>query len=531
MPRRAVLVLGTVMLALAACAAPQAEPAPSADEHPTVAHAPAAASEPIHLVILHTNDVHGQVLPRKAVWIDKDNPPLAGGLPRIAARIAEERAAEPDAFLVDAGDWFQGTPEGIVEGGVPFTAAFASAGFDAMCVGNHEFDRGLEHLGGLVRTARVPAILANVRTADGKRLAWAEPWLIVTRCGVRIAFVGLLTTSTPEITHPDARSLAFAQPAEELERVRREIGDRADLIVPVGHISVDESRRLAKAAPDLPLIVSGHSHTYLKEGVREGDTLIVQTGSKGSALGRVDLWFDPATHRVVKSEARVENLLDEPAAQWRSASIETACAALVEHASAELREVVGELEAPLVRHMETGSSAPGNWVADAMKKRMGADVALHNKGGTRSDLSAGPVTRRDLFELLPFDNNIVAMTLTGEQLLSLVRRTIENTEHKGCDYSGMLVVIERDANGAQHLTAVKVGGEPVDPARDYRVATNSFLADGGDGLIELRNGRDRREDPILMRDLMEEEFRDAPAHRAKPSDERRVMIAEHEGQR
>ena len=109
-----------------------------------------------------------------------------------------------------------------------------------------------------------------------------------------------------------------------MARSGREILADADLIVPVGHISVDESRRLAQAAPDLPLIVSGHSHTYLKEGVREGNTLIVQTGSKGSALGRVDLWLDPATRRVVKSEARVVNLLEEPAPKWRSLAIEAA---------------------------------------------------------------------------------------------------------------------------------------------------------------------------------------------------------------
>src|SRR6185436_2061596 len=94
-------------------------------------------AEPIHLVFLHTNDIHGQVLSRKATWLSKEQPPDIGGLVRLAAKIAELRAAEPGAILVDAGDWYQGTPEGALEHGMPFAQALGQLGFDAMCLGNH----------------------------------------------------------------------------------------------------------------------------------------------------------------------------------------------------------------------------------------------------------------------------------------------------------------------------------------------------------------------------------------------------------
>lgn len=470
-----------------------------------------AARAPIHIVLLHTNDIHGQVLTRKATWLSKDAPPEIGGLPRLAAEIARQRAAEPQALLVDAGDWYQGTPEGSIERGLPFVQLLAQLGFDAMCVGNHEFDHGVANVERLVRGAHVPAILANVREQQsGARIPWASPWLIVERAGVRIAFVGLLTTSTPEITSLELRAYDFATAADELQRVRKEIGARADLIVPVGHISVEEARELARRDPQLRLIVSGHSHTYLKQGVMEGDCLIVQSGSKASALGRVDLWLDPQTFAPQRCEARLIDLLAEApqagAAEEKPAGIRAGCDTLARRASESLAVVVGELVDPLERAEAQGCSAPGSWIADALRKRMKADVGVHNRGGTRCDLPAGPITRRQLFELLPFDNYVVAVDLSGAQLLSLVRRAVEGTKHLGLDFSGLTLFVRRQADGALHLDRLEIGGKALDPKASYRVATNSFLADGGDGAVEFQAGSGHSEDPAMLRDVMEQTF-------------------------
>src|SRR5207253_298996 len=121
---------------------------------------------------------------------------------------------------------------------------------------------------------------------------WVPPYRIVEKGGVRVALVGLLTTITPEITHPDALELDFADPERELALVAKELTaseQRVDWILPVTHLGVETDKKLARSRPDLPLIVGGHSHTLLKEGVREGNTLIVQTGTKASVVGRVEL--------------------------------------------------------------------------------------------------------------------------------------------------------------------------------------------------------------------------------------------------
>ncbi len=496
--------------------APASAPPSSADAPPTpaaAAQAPAPAADRIHFVVLHTNDVHGQVLPRKATWLKRADPPLVGGQARVAACIQrEKRAAEAagaHVLVLDGGDCYQGTPEGVIDGGLPFLRAMTATGYDAVCVGNHELDFGVPHLTTLLRESKLPSVLANVRErSTNARVAWSPPWRIVERAGLRIALVGLLATETPDITHPDARALVFVDPAAALVEARAEIGARADWILPVTHLGVDDDRLVARAHPDLPLVVGGHSHTFLKEGVREGSTLIVQTGAKASAVGRVDLWFDARTKTVVESRARLIDLDEEPAAADRVALVDEICDALARRSAARMDEVVGELAAPLTRSKDQlASSSAGNFMADMLRRYGVADVGVMNRGGIRTDLDAGPITRRHAFELCPFENNVTVLTLTGVEVLDMFAKSVEGTAHSGLEVSGVVVQAALDAGGTRKLLGVLVGGVPVDPTKDYRVALNSFLADGGDAYVAKHPpGPKRKDDPILMRELIEETF-------------------------
>lgn len=488
-----------------------------------------ASPERLHFVVLHTNDVHGQVLPRKATWLKRENPPMVGGLARIAARVQREKREAEKAgahvLVLDGGDCYQGTPEGVIDGGLPFLRAMTAVGYDAVCVGNHEFDFGVPHLVTLLRESKLPSVLANVlERATNVRVAWTPPWRIVERAGIRIALVGLVAPETPEITHPDAGAFVFVDPAVALVDARAEIGKRADWILPVTHLGVDDDRAVARAHPDLPLVVGGHSHTFLKEGVREGTTLIVQTGSKASALGRVDLWIDVRTKQVVESRARLIDLDEEPAAEDRVAVVEQICAELAKKSAARMDEVVGELGGALTRSKDPlKSSSAGNFMADALRKFAVADVGVMNRGGIRTDLDAGPITRRHAFELCPFENNVTVLTLTGAELFEMITKSVEGTAHSGLEVSGIVIEAAVDAQGARTLRGLQVGGAPYDPKKDYRVAMNSFLADGGDAYVpKYEPGAKRKDDPLLMRDLIEQTFRDAKVY--APNGENRYVV-------
>ena len=484
-----------------------------------------AEPDPLHVVLLHTNDVHGQVQPRAATWLDRDDPPGIGGLPRIAAYVTSVRQeAEADGagvLLVDGGDWFQGTPEGLIEKGQAYLHAVSKVGYDAMAVGNHEFDHGVEPLARMIAGFELPALSANVYLEEGgERVPWCRPWRVVEVAGVRVGIVGLVTPTTPSITHRDASALHFQDPGEALAAARAELGDGVDWVLPITHLGVQGDRRLAKAHPDLPVVVGGHSHTYLKDGVRQGETLILQSGSKGSAVGRLDLWFDAETRELERTSYRLVDLLDEPAPGTRNEELEEICETLVRESEAAMGEVVGELLEPLERNFRrTHSSPAGNFITDLIRARLEADVAVQNRGGIRCDLPQGPVTRRSLFELQPFGNHLVLLELSGADLLALVRASVEGTAHTGLEVSGMTVLWREDEDSGYALVGLEVAGEPVDAERTYRLATNNFLAGGGDGYDLLEEQRVVREDPLLLRELLEAHFR-AERKVALPKDDR-----------
>jgi len=376
-----------------------------------------------------------------------------------------------------------------------------------MCVGNHDLDHGIEHLEGLLDEVALPTVLANVWHGN-ERVDWGPPCRIIEVAGIRVGVVGLLTPTTPEISHEDTRILRFEDPAATLTRVRAEVEADVDWILPLTHLGVPDDLALARAHPDLPVIVGGHSHTYLKEGAFEGDVLVSHVGSTARTVGRLDLYFDGRTRELLELKHGVVDLLETPQPQHRNATVEELCAALVEESEREMAVVVGRLEAPLERNLGRYRSSPaGNLVTDVMRARLGADVAIQNRGGIRRDLAAGLVTRRNLFEILPFGNHLVAMTLSGAELEACVQAAIEGTAHTGLEFSGLVAEVAVEAGGNGRLVGLLVGGEPLDANRDYRVVTNSFLASGGDAYPSLGDGRDRREDPAPIRAALEEYFR------------------------
>ena len=477
----------------------------------------AQAPERLHLVVLHTNDVHGQVQTRKATWIDKQNPPQVGGLPRLAAyvhRAREESAKRGDGLLVvDSGDWYQGTPEGLVDGGVGFVGALAQVGYDACAIGNHEFDRGLENLKLLLRDSGIPSVCANLtERSSGKPVEWTRPWRIANVHGhdaagdwtLAVGLVGLLTTTTPVITHPDAGTLVFGDPSAALSSAQKELAGKAEWILPLSHLGLETDRGLARAHPELQLIVGGHSHTYLAEGVREGPTCIVQTGSKASSIGRVDVWFERATKKCVEVRASVVDLREEPAEADRNAEVERRCAALVQRSDEPMREVIGELAAPLVRTKDAlKSSSAGNFLADIVREHTGADIGLMNRGGIRCDVEAGPFTRRQIFELSPFDNRISVLELPGADLTEMLRRSVEDMAHSGLEVSGLTVEAGMGADGKRRFGGIRIGGKPVEAAAKYKVAMNSFLADGGDVYLDKQKDYARKDEALFVRELVE----------------------------
>ncbi len=433
------------------------------------------------ITILHFNDYHGNAL------VPEDEGDL-GGLARIAATIDRIRAANAadgtTTLVLIAGDMLQGTPLATVFRGEVDFVALNAIGIDALALGNHEFDFGMPNLHRLIDMAEFPVLSANIRhRVDGTA---AFPGTLRIPVGdEEVVIVALTTPETSITTKPsNVANLTFEDPVEVATTLGRRITHSRDrLMVALTHLGYEQDLALAEAVPDIDVVVGGHSHTRLDEARRAGNAIVVQAGSKGQWVGRLDL--DVEDGQVRSYEYRLIPMDASAPEDPQVAAIVAGYAAQLDEA---MKKIVGHTSVFLdgerehVRAMETNL---GNAITDAMRLVSGAPIALHNGGGIRASIDAGDITLADILQVLPFGNEVATVELTGAQLREILQRSIsEPRPHGGfLQVSGIKLVAEGD-----QLVEVTVDGAPLDDARTYLVTTNAFLMEGGDGYETFTRG-------------------------------------------
>jgi len=440
------------------------------------------------LTILHINDFHGRVFPITDKPADRMRP--MGGAAYLAAMIEAEKTRNPrGVILLSAGDMFQGTTISQMFQGRPVLEMMNGLHFDAMTLGNHEFDWGRTALAGIIKGAAFPVLSANIVDRTGNYLSGVRPYILLERKGVKIAVIGLTTPETPYATKAEnVRGLTFLDPARVLPGLLTEVRRKgATLIVLLTHLGLDEDTRLAAAVEGIDVIVGGHSHTVVTDPVTVGRTIIVQAGFYGLYLGVLELTVDEKTGTIEaatkKGELKVVSAGPKDPFDERIARTANGYR---EKTSAIFRRVVGETRVALTRHAD-GESLLGDVIADAMRESVNAEVAIQNSGAIRADIPAGRITMEQVSTVLPFDDMLVAMDLSGAALLGLLEKSIGRD--KGMlQVSGLEVRYEVASPGEKRVKEVRVGGAPLDASRMYRVVTNDFLAAGGDRLDGFQKG-------------------------------------------
>lgn len=427
------------------------------------------SAEPVHIVLMHTNDIHGQLQARNGV----------GGIAEIAGILRE---AKPD-LVVDAGDLFTGTYLSDRFQGEPTVKAMNAIGYLVGTIGNHEFDFGQAALGARVREAKFPLLTANIATPIPEIGRYA----VRTVKGIRFGFVGVTTEELAATSHP--RNLNGVQVSDVVESIRSAMDamkGQTDFTIVLAHVNDAEERRIAEAFPEVRLIVGGHNHAALGP-IEVGTTTIAKTGSAGRNVGRVDLDFVGTAFQ--KLEARlipVENVQPDP-------EIAGILAPYVREVDAQMAEVVGEASAELASS-NSQESALADMVADAMRQAGGTQIGIQNTGGIRARIAKGPVTWGGVFEVLPFTNTLVTLKLTGAQLKEALGVRL-------LAVSGLRVRVRLDRPEGQRLvSATLADGTPIDDQAVYTVSTNDFVVAGGDGLGVFGKGADIEDTGILLRD-------------------------------
>lgn len=434
-------------------------------------------SSRIEIVIVYQNDFHGKLHPSKGDGEER------GGLARLAGLVDRWRADYPGSVLwLDGGDTWHGTNLANFFEGQAVVEAFNLAGLDAMVLGNHDFNYGLDGLAERVEQAAFPVISANIVPEDGGQRLVAPSHLFEVG-GLQVAVFGLTTPSTPLSTLPsNVTGLTFSGPVEVAAHIVPALREQADLVVALTHLGLPADLELASEVAGIDVIVGGHSHTVLEEPIQVGDTLIVQAGEYGQHLGVLQLAVEEG--RVVDYAGWLEPVTSE-------APTHSTVAAAIQRWDEPLYDRINEKVAYIDEHlpgdyelMRTQETRLGNLLTDIAREVAGADLALLNGGSIRAPLEAGDVTRGDLTTILPFDNTLVALRVSGQQIK-------EALEHSLAPYplpwggflqvSGLHLTFDPAAPAGARVRDIVVAGEPLVLDRDYTVATNSFIALGGDG--------------------------------------------------
>jgi 5'-nucleotidase / UDP-sugar diphosphatase len=446
----------------------------------------AAWAEPVTITFLHTNDVY-EIAPVGG----------QGGLAELGTLLKQERARSEHSVTTFGGDLISPSVLSGLTKGTQMIDLMGRLGVDIAVLGNHEFDYGPEVLAEQIRASSFPWLGTNVLGADGKPVAGTVETKMIDVAGYKIGFFGLLTPETDVLSSPGP-GITFAQVVETaaaaVENLR---AAGADLIVALTHENLADDRELVRRVQGIDLILGGHDHDPMT--IYEGGTLIVKAGHDADYLAAIDLRVD----RVEKRGKEVVEVLPT----WRYLStagvkpdpeIQAAIDQYQAKLDQELGQPVGITTVLLDSRRSTvrvAESNLGDLIADAIRAGVGAEVALTNGGGIRGDRTYDPgtlLTRKDILTELPFGNVAMLIELSGADLLAALENGVSQVEDKAGRFpqvSGMDFTFDASKPPGSRVVEVKIAGEPLDPDRTYRVATNDYIFGGGDGYTALGKGK------------------------------------------
>ena len=449
------------------------------------------------ITIYHTNDVHGHILPSKGV----------GGSAILASFLKMQKKPY---LLLDSGDVFQGTPEGDLPNGEAVIKIMNELDYDAMTVGNHEFDKGQPQLKKLVEMANFSVLGANVIDKRTRTtVSWLDPYFIKEVSGLKIGILGLTTSAAPYITMPDVlKGLGFQKEIEAAKKFVPELRQKVDIVIALTHIGVAKNREfdddvfLAENVEGIDVIIGGHTHTFLEKPRKVKNTVIVQAGCNGKAVGELKLQI--RNNKIVGSSYELITLTKKKFGEDKE--LKRIIDNFTKSITGRMALVIGSSAQSLTRSFsdktaKNGELPLGNLVADVFREAAAAEIAFHNIGGIRADLPKGNVTIRNIYEMSPFTNKIITMKLSGVQIKEILEKSVSGKFGK-LQVSGLKFQFDINNKAGEQVTEIKVNGKDIKPKKYYQVATNSFLAKGGDMFSTFRKGREIVNTGIIDRDAV-----------------------------
>ena len=442
------------------------------------------------LVIFHTNDMHSRI---QSVDDNKNSI----GLSELAAAVKKVKSKNPATLWFDAGDTFHGMPIITISRGENLVPLLNEAGLDAMTAGNHDFNYGSDQLEKLAKKLNFPLLDANVvRKSNGKCIF--KPYKIFNVNGIKVGVFGLSTPETAYKTNPDnVKTVEFLNPVEVSKEMIKKLRPKCDVLIAIMHMGVDASseftsERIARETDGIDLIVDGHSHTALPEGIRIKDTLIVQANCYEHFLGRATIEVE--NHKIISKKAE---LLDADEVKAICPTPDKKILATLKDINEKSEKLLDEVvahsdkelssERLLVRRNE---SELGNLAADSFRWAAKSDIAIINGGGLRANLSKGDITKRNIMAIFPFGNTLRIAEIKGSAVREMLEHSVEfyPASFGGfLDVSGMTFSYDPSKPPKHRVEKIFVGGQPLDENKIYTIALADFQTAGGDDYTMLAN--------------------------------------------
>lgn len=466
------------------------------------------------VTILFTNDFHSAFDPIPAYWLPGS--PKLGGAAHLATLVNQIREREQPAFLFDAGDMFTGQLSFLTKGEA-LMEMMAAMRYDAMGIGNHEFDYGADNFEKQMYHVAFPVLGANI-FHKGTKIRYSRPWTILEKNGVRLGVIGIIGDDARSVALPSGIThLDFPDPTPIVAEAVKELRPQVDLIVVLAHQGktgpmqtdaenhpeiqrdFDADIKLCGDVPGIDVFIGGHPHRGIEPMYvhPKTGTIIGQTYGYGTRLGYLKLKVKDKkviSHQGELLKVWSDKLPPDPLVAAKLAHYKKLVAP-------QIGEIIGKARKRLVREYNSESSL-GSFVADVLRIKGKADIGLTNAGGLRADLPEGDISKGNVLDALPFVNSLITLEMTGAQIREVLEQGF-TLERGMIQVSGLVAVYDLKRPDGKRLMELKIGDQPVNEKALYRVATNSFLVQGGDLYQTFLKAKQVYSGPLISESVME----------------------------
>ena len=455
------------------------------------------------IVVLSINDFHGALAPAgKNV-----------GAVKLVDALKAEKAKNPEGtIVVSAGDNYQGSAMSNLMYGEPVSAVFKEMGIELSAVGNHEFDWGVDRISKWAEDGGFTFVCTNIYDKrTNQPVDWAEPFAIIEKEGVKVGFIGLATPETAYKTlKANVENYEFRDPVEVITEWVPKVKDAgADIIIALTHLGSfqDKEGNITGEAADLcavdgvDAVISAHTHQRVC-GLVNGKPF-VQAYKYGRSFGKLTFIFDE-NNKLLSAEPFLDNLYKRADTLKDDANTLAIYGKYEEELNPVLGKVLGKTTVDLDHDRYAGPSLLGEWVCEIMKDKAGVQIAMTNGGGLRTNIPAGEITAGKLYEVMPFDNTLYTMKLSGADIKANIEHGIMNEDIGWVQIAGVRVTYNPGAEAGSRITSMVLeDGTPVEMDKYYTVVTNDFMFTGGDK-YDFKNAKDGLNTFVPIRDALME---------------------------